>query len=128
MCIRDSGVAEAQVENEVIEAGLFVAFGIASDIRRSSCHQQTFDVCDRGECAGRWSHPSFFGRSVAFIDQTLDVNLAERDVAVLIEAGDGDGAGGDHGSSRKLALLFEVLDHLVKRGRGYTSGHPAVAV
>ena len=63
------------------------------------------------------SDPSFLGRGVAFVDQTLDVDFAERDVSVLIDAGDGDRAGGDHGSSRQLALLFEILDHLVKRRR-----------
>jgi hypothetical protein len=112
----------------MIEAGFFVSFGIASDIRWSSRHEQPFDVRDRGEGAGCGSHPSFLRRGVAFIDQTLDVNLAERDVSVLIDAGYRDGAGGDHGSSRQLTLFFEVLDHLVKSSRGNTSWHPAIAV
>src|SRR4029450_8898935 len=112
----------------MIEPGLFVSFGIASDIRWSPRHEQALDVGDRGEGAGCGSHPSFLRRGVAFIDQTPNVHLAERDVSILIDAGDRDRAGGDHGSSRQLTLLFEVLDHLIKSSRGNPSGHPAVAV
>ena len=41
------GVAEAQIEDDVVEAGFFVAFGIAGDIRRSSRHEQPFDIRNR---------------------------------------------------------------------------------
>src|SRR3990167_8780860 len=112
----------------MIETGFFVSFGIASDIRRSSGHEQAFDVLYLGECAGCRLYPGLLAGGVAFVDQTLDVNLAERDVSLLIDAGDGDRAGGNHGPSRQLALLFEVLDHLIKSSSGNTSGHPAVAI
>src|SRR3990170_8625954 len=112
----------------MIETGFFVSFGIASNIRRSSGHEQAFDVLYLGECAGCRLYPGLLAGGVAFVDQTLDVNLAERDVSLLVDAGDGDRAGGDHGPSRQLALLFEILDHLIKSSRGNTSRHPAVAV
>src|SRR5262249_61859710 len=112
----------------MIKTGLFVSFGIASDIGWIPRHEQSFDVLDRGEGARFRSHPSFLGGGGAFVDQTLDVNLAERDVSVLIDARDRNRAGGDHGSSCPFALLFEIFYHLIKNCRGDSAGHPAVAI
>src|SRR5712692_1934001 len=112
----------------MIKPGLLISLRVASDIRRRAGDEQAFDVLDLGEGAGCRFDPGFLARGVAFVDQAFDVDLAERDVSVLIDAGDGDRASGNHGPSRQLALLFEVLDHLVESRRGNTSGHPAVAV
>src|SRR5262249_31657919 len=103
-------------------------FSIASDIRWSSRHEQSFDVLDRRESAGFGSHPRFLGWGIAFVNQTLHVDLAERDVSVLIDARDRNRAGGDHGSPCQFALLFEVFAHLIKRRGGNSAGHPAVAI
>src|SRR5262245_53897585 len=112
----------------MIEPGFFISFGIASDIRWSSRHEQSFDILDRGEGAGFRSHPSFLGGGVTFVDQTLDVHLAERDISVLIDARDRNRASSHHRSSRQFALLFEVFNHLVKSRCGNASWHPAVAI
>src|SRR5215813_3487797 len=112
----------------MIETGLFISFGIASDIRWSSRHEQSFDVLDRGEGARFRSHPSFLRGGVAFVDQTLDVNLAERDVSVLIDARDRNRAGGDHGSPCQFALLFEIFDHLINIRRGKSAEISALSL
>jgi len=59
--------------------------------------------------------PKFSWRGVAFVDQTLDVNLAQRDVSVLIDAGDGIAPvvtmgrpASLHCSSRYLTILLNV--------------------
>src|SRR5262245_45537103 len=112
----------------MIETGFFVPFGIASDIRWSSRHEQSFDILDRGEGAGFGSHPRFLGWGIAFVNQTLHVDLAERHVTVLVDAGDRDGTGGDHRSSRQFALFFEVFHHFIKSRCGNASWHPAIAI
>jgi hypothetical protein len=83
----------------VIKAGFFVAFGIARDVRRSARHQQPFDIFNRRKGAGFRFNPSFLARGIAFVDQAFDVNLAERDVSILIDTGDRDRAGSDHGTT-----------------------------
>src|SRR5262245_10640675 len=112
----------------MIETSCFVSFGIASDIGWSSSHEQSFDIFDRGEGAGFGSHPRFLGWSIAFVDQTLYVDLAERHVAVLVDAGDRNRTGSYHRPPRQFALLFEVFHHLVKSRCGNAAWHPAIAI
>src|SRR3954469_2044028 len=112
----------------MIEAGFFVALGVAGDISWGAGHEQALNVLDGRKRSGLGSHPRFLRGLVPFINETFDVDFTERVVSILVEACDRDRAGGYHRAAVGLTLLFEIFDHLVESCRRNTPRHPAVTV
>src|SRR3989304_4153914 len=68
------------------------------------------------------------GLLVSFVDQTLNIDLAEGIIFVLSDPRDRNRTRCHHGFTGLSGLFFEVLNHFVKGSCRYASRHPAVAV